>query len=192
MCTAPHYIKPEQDGLYQHFLQINEACNLPLMLYVHPGRTGCVFTSETIYKIMNLDNFIALKDASNDIENPLNLVIKNVNFLTGDDFRILAYSANGGSGCVSVISNIFPRICNKINSYIDNNDYLNARKLMVSLAPLLEAIFKESNPIGIKFAAYFLGYCRNEIISPLTWSNNIQAKKIQDEVLKLKNLEEDV
>ncbi len=193
MCTAPHYIKPEQEGLFQHFKAIHAASKLPLMLYIHPGRTACDFSDDTIFRIMELEKFVAIKDATSDLEKPLRILPKrDINMLTGNDSAVLSYYANGGSGCVSVISNIFPKLCKQIDDSWKNGEIGKALVIQRELAPLYSAIFAESNPIGIKYAAYKLGLCSKEILLPLTFASSAVRSRIDIELERLKVFEENV
>jgi len=193
MCTAPQYIKPEQDGLFQHFEAIHDSTSLPLMLYIHPGRTGCDFSDETLLKIMNLERFVAIKDASSDLEKPLRILPQiDINMLTGNDSAALSYNANGGRGGVSVIANIFPKICKQIDNSWKDGEIGKSLALQQELTPLFTVIFSESNPIGVKYAMYKLGLCSKEILLPLTFANEITRNKIDAELSRLKSLEENV
>lgn len=193
MCTASHYIKPEQEGLFQHFKAIHAASNLPLMLYIHPGRTACDFSDDTIFRIMELERFVAIKDATSDLEKPLRILPKSdINMLTGNDSAVLSYYANGGCGCVSVISNIFPKLCKQIDNSWKNGEIGKALVIQRELAPLYSAIFAESNPIGIKYAAYKLGLCSEEILLPLTFASSAVRSGIDIELERLKVFEENV
>ena len=193
MSTAPQYIKPEQEGLFQHFKSIHDATNVPLMLYIHPGRTACDFSDDTIFRIMELERFVAIKDATSDLEKPLRILSKaNINMLTGNDSSALSYYANGGTGCVSVIANIFPKLCKQIDSLWKDGSVGKALVIQRELTPLYTAIFAESNPIGIKYAAYKLGLCSDEILLPLTFASKDTRDKIDIELERLKDLEENV
>lgn len=193
MCTAPQYIKPEQEGLFQHFKLIHDATNLPLMLYIHPGRTACDFSDDTIFRIMKLERFVAIKDATSDLEKPLRILPKSdINMLTGNDSAVLSYYANGGSGCVSVIANIFPRLCKQIDNTWKDGQVGKALVIQRELTPLYTAIFAESNPIGVKYAAYKLGLCSEEILLPLTFASKEARSKIDIELERLKDLEKNV
>lgn len=195
MCTTPHYIKPEQEGLYRHFAAVSEISKVPIMVYINPGRTGCDLSDDIILKISAFEQIKAIKDCSNDLEKPLRLhgfVKEDLNFLTGDDSRLLAYSANGGKGCVSVLSNIFPKLCLKINQYCRLNDFKSALNLQQELMIIIGGIFSESNPIGIKCAAELLKLCDGEIRIPLTKANNSTARKIQNSLDQITVLENNV
>lgn len=195
MCTVPHYIRPEQDGLYEHFKFISNASKFPVMIYLHPGRTGVDMSDDLIIKLSTLEKIGAIKDCSSDMEKPLRLYNKidsALTFLTGDDIKNLAYSANGGAGCVSVIANIVPKLCMRINSLLMDGDFNPARELHRKLTPLLTAIFSESNPIGIKSALSHLGYCDNRLILPLTSAKEETQNKIRSLLPEVMKLEENV
>lgn len=191
MCTAPYYTRPEQSGLFQHFKAINDAVNLPLMLYIHPGRTGCDFSDQTLEKIMKLKNFAAIKDASSDLNKPLRLLPKlDINMLTGDDGSILSYYANGGTGCVSVISNIFPKLCKKIDDSWKDGAILKALTIQREFMPMINALGLESNPITVKYAMYKMGLCGKNIMLPLTFATESTRVAIDAELERLKIVEE--
>jgi 4-hydroxy-tetrahydrodipicolinate synthase len=182
MCAIPHYNKPTQKGIIEHFRSISESCDLPIMLYSVPSRIGTDFKDETILELAQYDNIVALKDASNDLERPLRLrryLKKEFSLLSGDDSTALAFNAQGGDGCVSVVSNIVPKLCKTIQDLSLSNDFAGALKLHIKILPLYKALFVESNPIAVKYAASVLGLCKNEIRLPLLTleENNIDYVK---------------
>lgn len=184
MCTVPHYIRPQQEGLVMHFKAVSEATDLPLMMYIHPGRTGVDLMDESILELADCrHNIVAIKDAGGDMERVLRLLSKGlpprINMLAGDDGSSLAYSANGGRGCVSVVSNILPSECRQLQNYLTDGDYTKARELQQKLTPVYKAIFIEPNPVGIKCAAYLMGLGNNEIRLPL-----VKAKPAVEESIK--------
>jgi len=192
MATAPHYIKPEQEGLFEHFKSINDASNVPIMIYIHPPRTGCNLSDDILVKLAELDQIAAVKDASDDLEKPLRILPQlntKFNLLTGNDTSTLSYSANGGSGIVSVISNIAPKICKNLYSLWCNGNFTDALQLQQKLMPPLTSIFAQSNPIGIKYASSKMNLCKNYVRPPLTIANNDTMQKIDKELFKLMKLE---
>jgi 4-hydroxy-tetrahydrodipicolinate synthase len=171
MCTTPHYIRPEQDGIIQHFKMLHDSTKLPLMLYIHLGRTGVDLADSSILKLAEYERIIAIKDAGIDISRPLRLSGKlplHFSMMTGNDENSIAYSSHGGKGCISVISNILPNECKQLQNYLDQGDYSQAIILQQKLFPLYEALFMESNPIGIKCAMHLLNLCSDETKLPLT------------------------
>ncbi len=174
MCSVPSYVKPTQDGIYKHFEAIHNSTNLPIMLYSVPSRTLTDFADDTIIALSKLDRIIALKDASNDFARPLRLnakIGKNFNLLSGNDETSLSYQAQGGVGCVSVASNIVPDKCKKLQDLIKKGDFISALEMQQELLPLYIALFAETNPILVKYAASHLGLCQNEL-ETTTYSSN--------------------
>ena len=171
MCTVPPYIRPGQNGLIEHFKALHDNSDLPLLLYINPGRTGVELSDDSILRLADCKRIIAVKDACNDMAKPLGLSSKlpiRFNMLTGDDGNAIAYSAHGGKGCVSVASNILPAECLELQNTLTKGDYKKALVLQQKLLKLYTAMFMESNPIGVKYAAYLLGLCSDEIKLPLT------------------------
>jgi 4-hydroxy-tetrahydrodipicolinate synthase len=171
MCTVPHYIRPTQQGVIDHFSHIHDTTDLPIMIYIHPGRTGIDLEDETIIQLTKFKRIIAIKDAGNDINRPLRL-LANIpdafNMLTGNDENVIAYASHGGRGCVSVISNLFPNQAKQIQNFLTAGKFNEALEVQKKLLPLYETIFSEPNPIGIKHAASIMGLCDDEIRLPLT------------------------
>jgi 4-hydroxy-tetrahydrodipicolinate synthase len=186
MCTTPFYIRPTQEGLYQHFKAIDDVAELPIMIYSVPKRTGVDFNDETILRLAELNNIVALKDATGDLNRPLNISAKvktDFNLLTGDDETSLAYNAHGGVGCVSVVANIAPKLCKELQDQWKKGNFKSALKIHQQLLPIYKALFSETNPIGVKYAAEHLGMCLSSLRLPLTEATIETKVKIQ-EILK--------
>ncbi|MDX1924523.1 MAG: 4-hydroxy-tetrahydrodipicolinate synthase [Rickettsiaceae bacterium] len=180
MCVMPYYNKPPQRGLVRYFKEIHENTDLPIMLYSVPSRTGIDFADESIIELANLPRIRGLKDSANDIERPIRLLNKlpdSFSLLSGEDTTCLAYSAHGGVGCVSVIANIFPKICKEIQDFLSKRDFSSAMSLQSKMMPLYKAIFVETNPVPIKFAANILDLCREEVRAPLFPMEDITLKE---------------
>ncbi|HJD61533.1 MAG TPA: 4-hydroxy-tetrahydrodipicolinate synthase [Rickettsia endosymbiont of Degeeriella rufa] len=188
MISPPSYLKPTQGGIYKHFEAIHEASNLPIMLYSVPGRTGVDFADEVIFKLAKLPRILALKDAGLDLERPLRIkaiVKKEFNLLCGNDDLSLAFNAQGGVGCVSVASNVAPKLCKELQKKWYNNDVKGALEIHQKLLPLYKALFVESNPIPVKYAMSYLGFCTNEIRLSLTEATNTTKKQIEEIITSL-------
>jgi 4-hydroxy-tetrahydrodipicolinate synthase len=195
MATAPNYVRPEQEGLYQHFAFLSSISQFPLIIYTHPGRTGVNIEDATIIRLSKLPNILALKDASGDLAKPLKLkpmVKGDFSFLCGDDINLLSYSANGGAGLISVLSNIMPKFCSKIFALCIANNFHAALELQQQLVPISAAIFAESNPIGIKHACSLIYGNSNELRLPLTAASAASASAIGALIDKIKDLEQNV
>ncbi len=188
MVTVPPYVKPTQEGIFGHIKAVHDAINLPLMIYNTHSRTGADIADTTILNLSKLCRVIALKDSSIDLERPLrlrNILGDNFNLLSGDDPLALAFNAQGGNGCVSVAGNIAPHLCKQIQDEWVNGSIKKALEIQLSLLPLYEALFNESNPIPVKYAASVLGLCENELRMPLLRANSKTMEKIDLALQKL-------
>ncbi|AFB21148.1 4-hydroxy-tetrahydrodipicolinate synthase [Rickettsia canadensis] len=188
MASPPSYIKPTQEGIYKHFEVLHEACNIPIMLYSAPTRSGVDFSDETILRLSKLSRILALKDCGVDLERPMRIraiVKEDFNLLTGNDEVVLAFNAQGGVGWVSVASNIVPNICKELLEKWYKNDVKEALEIHQRLLPLYKALFVESNPIPIKYAAHYLGLCANKIRLPLTEASYKTKKQIENIITSL-------
>lgn len=186
MASPPAYLKPTQEGIYKHFEAIHESSNIPILLYSAPTRSGVDFTDETIVKLSKLPRVKAIKDCGVDLERPLRIraaVKEDFNILTGNDDAVLAFSAQGAVGWVSVASNIVPQLCKELLTKWYKNDTKAALEIHQRLLPLYRILFTESNPIPVKYAAHYLGLCKDEIRLPLTLANYSVRKQIA-EILK--------
>lgn len=184
---TPYYNRPGQRGIYEHFKLIHDNSNLPIMLYSVPKRTGIDFTDETIVDLANLPRIEAFKDASGDIERPIRIINKignRVKLLSGNDSEAIAFNAAGGVGCVSVASNIFPKLLCKIQNLWFKGEFQEAISLQNYAWPLFNALFLEVNPICVKYAAYLMGLCQNEIRMPLTTPNSDNIKVLMNVIEK--------
>lgn len=154
MCVVPFYNKPSQEGIFRHFKSIHDSTNIDIILYSAKGRTVTDFSDETILRLSELKRIVAMKDSSDDIERPLRIRNKTtkLDLLCGDDSVFLGYSAQGGCGLISVVSNIIPEIIVEIQNLIDKNDYSEALKLHQKYIDLYKALFVESNPVPVKYA----------------------------------------
>lgn len=189
MCAPPPYIKPTQQGIFEHFKAICEACpDFPIMLYNVPSRTQVALSDELIIKLSKIASISSIKEASGDIERPLRLhkaVKKDFSFLAGDDISALSYNIHGAVGCVSVAANIAPHLCHKLQVLWQEGEFIKARKLQESLFPLYKALFLETNPIGVKYAGSLLGLCSNNLRLPLTKATPETQKAIE---IAIKNI----
>ena len=186
LIVTPYYNKPTQEGLYQHYKKINDNTSLPIIIYNIPGRCVIDMSVDTMSKLFELKNIAGVKDATGDL-NRLDQTIKKLGpefiQLTGEDGLAFEFNKRGGVGIISVTANIAPKQCSemqKLSKSKNIEDIKKAEKIDKSLQPLHKALFIESNPAPVKYAAKILGLCNDEIRLPLV---NIQ-KKTEDEVNK--------
>jgi 4-hydroxy-tetrahydrodipicolinate synthase len=171
LTVVPYYNKPNQEGLFQHFSAIAGSTGLPVVLYSVPGRTIVDLTIDTIARLREAhSNIIGVKDATADMGRAsLQRAKLGEDFilLSGEDMTALGFNAHGGTGCISVTSNIAPRLCAQLQEATLAGNYAAALKIQDKLAPLHKNLFIEPNPTGVKYAAARLGLCQNELRLPL-------------------------
>jgi 4-hydroxy-tetrahydrodipicolinate synthase len=165
-----YYNKPTQEGIYQHFKAINDAVDIPIFIYNVPPRTVVDVSVATLARCVKLKNIVGIKDASANVARvTLQRLACGGDFiqLSGEDATTLGFMAHGGVGCISVTSNIAPRLCADFQGACLQGDWVRARQLHDRLMPLHDALFCESNPGPVKYAASKLGLCSGEVRLPL-------------------------
>lgn len=168
--VTPYYNKSTQEGLYRHFKAIHDACELPILLYNIPGRCVIDMTIETMARLSELPRIIGVKDATNDLTRPLRtkLAIRRpFVLLSGEDPTAVAYLAQGGHGCISVTANVAPKLCAQLQDAWTRADLATVQSLNERLLPLHTALFLETNPSPVKYAASRLGICSPDMRLPL-------------------------
>ena len=159
--STGYYNKPTQEGLYLHFKAISDAVDLPLIVYNVPGRTVVDISAATMARISELKNFAGIKDATSNMARQSNhrqlIAKKNWAALTGEDATALGFMAHGGNGAISVTSNIAPKLCSEFQTACMAGNFKKALELHEILMPLHDALFVETNPAPVKFAAWRLG-----------------------------------
>ena len=180
LIVTPYYNKPTQSGLYNHFKTIADKTNIPIIIYNIPGRSIVDMTIETMIELSKIKNIIGVKDATNDLFRPLltrKKMQKQFCYLSGEDGTALAYLAQGGHGCISVTANVAPKLCSDMHSAWQDGDISKAQEINLKLSSLHNALFIESSPGPVKYAASLLGLCNQSTRLPLT--------EIKDETKKL-------
>jgi 4-hydroxy-tetrahydrodipicolinate synthase len=181
LMVSPYYNKPTQEGLYQHYKAIAEAVDIPIILYTVPGRTSSHIMPETVARLAEIDNIVAVKEASGNLDNVTKILTLSPDFtvLSGDDSLTFPMLCLGGSGVISTTANIAPKdFYEMCHSYFDG-DLLNAQKMHYKTFPLIKAMFIETNPIPVKAAMKHLGWLNGDIRLPLTpmSENNFERMK---------------
>ena len=170
LIVTPYYNKPTQEGLYQHYKAINDAVEIPIIIYNIPARSVVDMTVETMTRCFALKNVIGVKDATANLARASQQRLAmgpEFNLLSGEDATALGFMAHGGHGCISVVSNIAPRLCAEFQNACLAGDYKTALALQDRLMPLHDAMFCEANPGPVKYAASRLGLCEAEVRLPL-------------------------
>lgn len=171
LSVVPYYNRPGQEGLFQHFSTVAGAVGIPVILYSVPGRTVVDLTVETIARLRDAhDNIIGVKDATANMERAsMQRAMLGNDFilLSGEDMTALGFNAHGGQGCISVTSNVAPRLCSQFQNACQQGNYAEALAIQDRLVHLHKNLFIEPNPQGVKYAASRLNLCRNEFRLPL-------------------------
>ncbi len=181
LTVSPYYNKPNQAGLFAHFAAIANSTDLPVFLYNIPGRSIVDISIETMVRLCKeCPNIVGVKDATADMARvSLQRHYLDDNFiqLTGDDLSALGFMAHGGQGCISVTSNIAPKLCNEMQEASLAGDFTKALAVQDKLAPLHSALFKDPNPVPVKYVASRLGLCEPDVRLPLvSISDNTKAE----------------
>ncbi|GBQ86950.1 4-hydroxy-tetrahydrodipicolinate synthase [Asaia krungthepensis] len=187
LVVAPYYNKPTQEGLYQHFMLVADATDLPLYVYNVPGRSVVEVLPETMARLAQHPNIVGTKDATANLSRPLQLraLLGDTPFtlLTGDDGTTVSFLAAGGTGCISVTANIAPRLCADMHAAWQAGDVAKAMQIQQRLTPLHDAMFCESNPGPVKYAASRLGLCEATVRLPLC-EPGAASRAVIDEAMK--------
>jgi len=170
LIVCPYYNKPTQEGLYQHFKAVHDAVELPIVVYNIPGRSAVDMSNATMARLAKLPNIVGVKDATNDLTRPLKMRVEIGNgfaLLSGEDATAVAYLAQGGDGCISVTANVAPRLCSEMHEAWQKGEVTTVRQINERLIPLHDALFAETSPAPVKYAASLLGRCTAEVRQPL-------------------------
>jgi 4-hydroxy-tetrahydrodipicolinate synthase len=183
LIVCPYYNKPTQEGLYQHFKAVHDAVDLPIVIYNIPGRSAVDMSNATMARLAKLPNIIGVKDATNDLTRPLKMRVdidKEFSLLSGEDATAVAYLAQGGDGCISVTANVAPQLCSEMHEAWQKGDIATVRTINERLIPLHDALFVETSPAPVKYAASLLGRCTPEVRLPLWETMPATQEKVRD------------
>jgi 4-hydroxy-tetrahydrodipicolinate synthase len=181
LIVSPYYNRPSQEGVYQHYKAINDAVQLPVVVYNVPGRTGSDITNETLERLSKLPNIIGIKDATGDLGRLSHQRVTCGDewvLLSGDDPNGVGYVAQGGHGCISVTVNVAPEACATMYNACLKGDFETARYWQDRLILLHKALFADASPSPTKFALATLGLCSEECrlpISPCSEAARVQV-----------------
>ena len=193
LIVTPYYNKPTQEGLYQHYKAINDRCGIPIIIYNIPGRSVIDMSVDTMARLFELKNIVGVKDATGDLNRVEQQLLKmGSEFiqLTGNDDNVFEFNKRGGVGTISVTANIAPKMCSDFQklSISKNQDELNqAKNLDNILQPVHSAMFVESNPSPVKYAAKLMSLCDDSVRLPLVKVTD-DAKSIIKKALELAKL----
>lgn len=183
LSVSPYYNKPNQRGIYEHYKAIAQTSPVPIILYNVPGRTSSNMTAETTLKLANdFKNIIAVKEASGNIEQCMKIIKnrpKDFLVISGDDMLTLPIIASGGDGVISVVANAFPKDFSEMTRQIVAGKVKEAQKLHYKLTDIIEQLFADGNPAGIKAVLELLGICKAHLRLPLVNVNKDTQKTIE-------------
>ncbi|EKJ86859.1 dihydrodipicolinate synthase [Leptospira meyeri serovar Hardjo str. Went 5] len=190
LTVNPYYNKPTQEGMFRHFTEIANVSSKPVMLYNIPGRTNVNLLPETVARLSTHPKIAAIKEATGDLGQMAKVIAAtppDFDLLSGDDNLTLPVLSIGGKGVVSVVSNLFPRACVDMVSLYLRGDLEASKKIYYKLLPVFINAFIETNPILIKAAMSWFGYCENELRLPMTsLSEGSAADAFKKTVFQLK------
>jgi len=173
LIVTPYYNKPTQEGFYQHYKAINDKCGIPIIIYNIPGRSVIDMSVDTMARLFELKNIVGVKDATGDLDRvnqTLEKMGKDFIQLTGNDDNAFEFNKRGGVGAISVTANIAPKLCSDFQRFSksnNDNEIKEAERLNEILQPVHHAMFVESNPSPVKYAAKLLDLCDDDVRLPL-------------------------
>ncbi len=190
LSVAPYYNKPTQEGLYQHFKAIAEACPIPVILYNVPGRTSSNLNAETTLRLAkDFKNIIAIKEASGNFSQAMYILKdkpKDFVVISGEDALTLPLISVGFSGVISVVANAFPKEFSTMVSLALENKFTEAGKIHYELLEFIDNLFIEGNPAGVKEALSIMGIMENNVRLPLVPASNKLHQKLEELITKIK------
>ena len=189
LVVTPYYNKPTQEGLYQHYKKINDNVGIPIIIYNIPSRSVIDMTVDTMTRLFELKNIVGVKDATgnlNRVDEQLKAMGKDFVQLTGEDNNALEFNQRGGVGCISVTANVAAKLCSEFQ-LATKKDLARAKNINNLLNPLHKALFIESNPSPVKYAASLLGLSPENVRLPLV-SLMSNTKKEVEKALKVAKL----
>ena len=187
MTVVPYYNKPTQLSMIEHFRYLHDNTTLPIILYDVPSRTNAKISDNTLIQLSLLSRIIGIKDASDDMTRPMRLRndIRDFIWLSGDDLTSLAFNMYGGSGCISVLSNIVPKEIVAIQKLMQSNNYQNASENFSRLYKICNDLFITSNPIPVKYALFLMNKIRLVYRRPLYQPSNEEKEMIRASMQEL-------
>ncbi len=191
LSVAPYYNKPNQRGLIQHFKAIATCSPLPVILYNVPGRTCSNISADTCLQLAHdCENIVGIKEASGDM-NQIMKIIKgkpdDFHMISGDDMMTLPIIAAGGSGVISVLANAFPSQCCELVAHCLKNNFRSAREIQFRFIEMIDLLFVEGNPAGIKAMLNVMNMCQNNLRLPLVPVSRPVYIRIQKAIEEVSN-----
>jgi 4-hydroxy-tetrahydrodipicolinate synthase len=183
LVVTPYYNKPTQSGLIAHYNELIKNSIKPIIIYDIPGRSVIKMNDTTMAKLAENELIVGVKDATADLARPTrlqNLIGEDFIQLSGEDGTALAYLAAGGNGCISVTANIAPKLLSRMHNAWKQGDILTAQEINKKLMPLHDALFYETSPGPLKYAASLLGLCSYEARLPIVEIEEVSKTYVKD------------
>jgi 4-hydroxy-tetrahydrodipicolinate synthase len=192
LSVAPYYNKPTQRGIFQHFKAIATSSPLPIIIYNVPGRTSCNITSDTCLELANeCDNIVAVKEASGDISQIMRIIKgkpDNFSVISGDDMLTIPIIAAGGTGVISVLANAFPAQTSELINHSLKNNFKSAREIHFRFLEMIELLFIDGNPSGVKAMLNVMNICQNTLRLPLVPVSRTVYTRIQKAIEEINKI----
>jgi len=186
LSVNPYYNKPTQEGLYRHFMTLADRVDLPIVLYNIPGRTGITMTPQTVARLNEHRNIVAIKESTGSLDMATEILsLCDITVISGDDSLTLPLMSVGAKGVVSVLSNLVPTKIKSLTQLILTSNYEAAKSLHLELFPFIKSLFLDGNPVGIKYAMQVAGQDTGELRLPLWEASDATKKTIEQHVAKL-------
>lgn len=189
LSVCPYYNKPSQEGLFNHYTALADACPVPVILYNVPSRTGINLSSKTVIRLSTHKNIVGVKEASGDLVQCMEIKAgtpKDFMLIAGDDLLAVPMIAIGGQGSIAVLANIYPKRFSDMISLAMEGDFVAATELVLKFTGLNPLLYAEGNPVGAKAALSVLGIIENNVRMPLSPSSPALYEAIKLEIEKLK------
>lgn len=190
LSVAPYYNKPNQRGLFQHFKAISSCSPVPVIIYNVPGRTGCNISAETTLQLAHeCENIVAVKEASGNIEQIMRILKdkpENFSVISGDDMNTIPVIAAGGSGVISVLANAYPKQWSEMVNHSLKSNFKAAREIQYRFIEMIELLFIDGNPAGVKAIMSAMNICQNNLRLPLVPVSRTVHSRIQKAIEEIK------
>jgi 4-hydroxy-tetrahydrodipicolinate synthase len=186
LSVNPYYNKPTQEGLYQHFMTLADKVKLPIVLYNIPGRTGITMSPQTVARLYEHENIVAIKEATGSLDMASEIrSLCDIPILSGDDSLTLPLMSIGAAGCISVASNLIPSRIKEMVKLAADGNFARASGIHHKLFPFIKTLFLDGNPVGIKHAMKLAGLDSGELRLPLWEASDGTKRAIEEQLRRL-------
>src|SRR5581483_4062569 len=186
LSVNPYYNKPTQEGLYRHFMTLADKVKLPIVLYNIPGRTGITMSPQTVARLFEHENIVAIKEATGSLDMASEIrSLCQIPILSGDDTLTVPLMSIGAAGVISVASNLIPSRIREIVQNAADGNFKRAAEIHHRVLPLIKTLFLDGNPVGIKYAMKLAGLDSGELRLPLWEASEGTKRQIEEQLRRL-------